>query len=87
VGGFFISGDLRMTFTDQVRAAIRQSGHTRYRLARESQGRLHESELSRFLTGRGNLGLRKLDVIAEMVGLTVAVGNDKTLPGVNLTGS
>lgn len=76
-----------MSFTEQVRAAIQKSGQTRYRLARDSKGRLHESELSRFLSGRGNLGLPKLDVLAELVGLTVTTTKRKTLPGVNLTGS
>lgn len=75
-----------MSFTDQLRAAIRKSGQTRYRLARASGGRLHESELSRFLSGQGNLGLPKLDIIAELVGLTVATKR-KTPSGVNLTGS
>ena len=59
-----------MSFTEQVRNAIRKSGQTRYRLARASGGRLHESELSRFLSGRGNLGLPKLDIVAELVGLS-----------------
>ena len=59
-----------MSFTDQIRAAIRKSGTSRYRLARDSRGHLHESELSRFMSGRGNLGLGKLDLIADMVGLT-----------------
>lgn len=76
-----------MSFTDELRAAIRKSGKTRYRLARASGGRLHESELSRFLSGRGNLGLPKLDIIAELVGLTVATIKRKTLSGANLTGS
>jgi len=75
-----------MSFTDQIRAAIRKSGTSRYRLARDSRGHLHESELSRFMSGRGNLGLGKLDLIADMVGLTVAI-NEKTPSGVNLTGS
>ena len=75
-----------MSFTEQVRNAIRKSGHTRYRLARASGGRLHESELSRFLSGRGNLGLPKRDIVAELVGLTVSTKR-KTPPGVNLTGS
>ena len=76
-----------MSFTEQVRNAIRKSGHTRYRLARASGGRLHESELSRFLSGRGNLGLPKLDIVAELVGLSVTTTKRKTPPGVNLTGS
>ncbi len=75
-----------MNFIDEFREAVRKSGQTRYRIAQASGGRLHQSELSRFLSGRGNLGCRKLAVIAELVGLTVATKR-KTLSGANLTGS
>lgn len=60
-----------LSFSDRIRQTIRESGWTRYRLARASGGRLHESELSRFFSGRGNLGLPKLDIIAELIGMHV----------------
>jgi len=65
--------DLPLSFTDRIRQTIRDSGWTRYRLAQASNGRLHQSELSRFLSGRGNLGLRKINVIAELVGMEVSL--------------
>jgi len=75
-----------MNFIDAFREAVRKSGQSRYRIAQASGGRLHQSELSRFLSGRGNLGCRKLNIVAELVGLTVSTKR-KTPSGVNLTGS
>lgn len=60
-----------MSFTDRIRQTIRDSGWTRYRLSRASGGRLHESELSRFLCGHGNIGLNKLNIIADLIGMEV----------------
>lgn len=60
-----------MSFTDRIRQTIRDSGWTRYRLARASGGRLQESELSHFLSGKRNIGCNKLNIIAELIGMHV----------------
>jgi len=57
-----------MSVSDQFRELIRESGVSRYRLAKESAGRLHQSELASFLAGRSRLGLAKLDIVAELLG-------------------
>lgn len=59
------------SFTNQIRQAIKDSGWSKYRLARASGLRLHESELSRFVSGQANLGLDKINIIAELIGMEV----------------
>ena len=60
-----------MSVSEQFRTLIRESGVSRYRLAKESAGRLHQSELASFLAGRSRLGLAKLDIVAELLGVPV----------------
>ena len=71
-----------MSVSEQFRTLIRESGVSRYRLAKESAGRLHQSELASFLAGRSRLGLAKLDIVAELLG-----GLDQRDAAVSRTGS
>jgi len=57
----------RPTLTEALRAAIDESGVTRYRIAKETG--LQEASLSRFMSGETSLRLDKADAIAEYLGL------------------
>jgi len=58
-----------VTFSDQVRKAIRSCGLTRYRLS-ELTG-IHESTLSKFMSGDRGLSMAALDVLAPVVQMEV----------------
>ena len=55
----------------ELKALVQSCGLTRYRIAKLSDGRISESELSRWVHGRLNLGPAKLDLVAEIVGAKV----------------
>ena len=57
-----------MTFSDQVRRAIRNCGLTRYRLAQEAG--VEQASLSRFMAGSG-ITTTTLDAIAKVLRLSV----------------
>jgi transcriptional regulator with XRE-family HTH domain len=59
-----------MSFSDQIRAAIRKSGLSRYRLAREAG--VDQASLSRFLAGAG-VTTTTLDAIAGVLRLEVTM--------------
>jgi transcriptional regulator with XRE-family HTH domain len=61
----------RMTFSEQIRAVIENSGTTRYALAR--QVGVSESALSRFASGERGLNLSTLDRLADALGLEISV--------------
>jgi hypothetical protein len=60
------------SFSDQIRAAIDNSGQSRYRLCK-SIG-LAESAMSRFMAGQSGLSLNKLDKLAAEIDLHVVAG-------------
>lgn len=60
-----------LSFGDAIRHAVRNCGWTPHRIAQASEGRLGGPEIHNFLIGRRNVGLEKLNVIAELVGLEV----------------
>jgi len=55
--------------TDQVRRAIRKSGLTQYRIAKESG--IDSAAMSRFMAGKTSLTLTSLDRMADVLGLNV----------------
>ncbi len=57
-----------MKFSDQIRAAVRKSGVSRYRLAQETG--VDQASLSRFLKGEG-LTTTTLDALAKVLRLSV----------------
>jgi transcriptional regulator with XRE-family HTH domain len=57
----------KRTMTDVLKAAIRQCGVTRYRIAKDTG--ILETSLSRFMAGETSLRLDKADVLAEYLGL------------------
>ena len=59
-----------MTFSDQIRRAIRDCGLTRYRLAQEAE--VEQASLSRFMAGSG-VTTTTLDAIAKVLRLEVTM--------------
>lgn len=55
--------------SDQIRHLIETSDKTRYRIAQETG--ISEATLSRFVTGRGNLSMRALDLVGQSLGLKI----------------
>jgi transcriptional regulator with XRE-family HTH domain len=55
------------TFTEQLRAAVRDGGMSRYRLAKRTG--IDESLLSRFVRGKTGLSLGTVDKLVEELGL------------------
>jgi len=60
-----------MKFSDQIRGAIRASGLSGYRIAKEAG--VPESSLSRFMSGATGLSTGTLDKIADVLRLEVVV--------------
>jgi transcriptional regulator with XRE-family HTH domain len=58
------------TMTDVLKAAIENSGVSRYRIAQDTG--ILETSLSRFMRGETSLRLDKADVLAEYLGLELA---------------
>ena len=58
-----------MTVSEQVRRAIKDSGMTRYEIAKRSG--VSQSTLSRFVLGTASITLDRLDVLAPLLGLTL----------------
>jgi len=58
-----------MTLSDQVRQAIRDSGLTCYRISQLTG--IHESTLSKFLSGERGLSLAALDKLAPVIRMEV----------------
>ena len=58
------------TMTDVLKAAIEESGLTRYRIAKDTG--ITEATLCRFVGGETSLRLDKADVLAEYLGLELA---------------
>ncbi|MFZ1933869.1 MAG: helix-turn-helix transcriptional regulator [Thermoguttaceae bacterium] len=55
------------TMTNALKAAITESGLTRYRIAKDTG--IDEAALMRFMRGETSLRLDKADVLAEYLGL------------------
>jgi transcriptional regulator with XRE-family HTH domain len=65
---------MRRKLSDQIRAAVKNSGMTRYRISADSG--VQQSTLSRFLRG-GGMSLDTLDRLADLLGLEVVVRRAK----------
>lgn len=62
-----------MSFSDQIRAAIRASGLSYYRIGLET--RTEERRISKFVRGKGGLNLGTLDRIAAYLQIQAALAN------------
>jgi transcriptional regulator with XRE-family HTH domain len=65
----------RVKLSDQVRQAVDASQLTRYRMCKTLG--IAESTMSRFMSGRGGLGMAYLDALADLLGLDITVGKQK----------
>ena len=59
----------RLSFSDQVRRAIREAPITRYELSKRTG--VDQAVLSRFLKGKVGMSLDSLDLIAAELGWTI----------------
>jgi transcriptional regulator with XRE-family HTH domain len=57
--------------TDAVRRAIRLSGQTRYRIAKETG--IAQSQLSRLMTGETGLSVESIEKLADYLGLEIVM--------------
>ena len=64
--------------TNVLKAAIEQSGISRYRIAKDTG--VLETSLSRFMRGETSLRLDKADVLAEYLGLRLVPDPDAKPP-------
>jgi transcriptional regulator with XRE-family HTH domain len=67
------------TISDQIRAAIKKSGMTRYRLSKETG--IDQAALSRFVHGAAGLSLEAIDRIGAVLGLEVVSKGTKKAKG------
>ncbi len=61
--------------SDQIRQAIADSEHSRYRIAKETE--LNEGALGAFFHGQRGMSLESLDKLAEFLGLEVVTKRRK----------
>lgn len=57
----------KLTMTEVLKAAIEESGLTRYRIAKDTG--IDETALMRFMRGEQSIRLDKADALAEYLGL------------------
>lgn len=62
----------KIPLTNQLRAAIDQSGLTRYRISKETG--ISEPSLSKFYLGQRGLSMDALNALAECLQITIHVG-------------
>ena len=58
-----------LTFTEQIRKLIDESGVSRYRIAKDCG--IDQSAISRFMSGERGMNLSDLDKIAAYLGLEI----------------
>ena len=59
------------TLTDAIRRAIKSSGQTRYRIAKEAG--VAQSQLSRLMSGKAGLSIETLERLADYLGLEIII--------------
>jgi Cro/C1-type HTH DNA-binding domain len=62
---------MAITFSDQLRRAIKQSDYTCYRIAKTTG--INESQLSRFMRGKAGLSPESIDQICKLIGAKLTV--------------
>lgn len=68
---------MNRSFSDQIRAAIRNSGHTLTAIYKATD--VPASNLSRFMNGHSGISLESLDRVAKYLGLEVTAKPNTTL--------
>jgi transcriptional regulator with XRE-family HTH domain len=67
----------KRTMTDVLKAAIEESGLTRYRIAKDTG--IDQAALMRFMRGETSLRLDRADMLAEYLGLKLVKRKAKRL--------
>jgi transcriptional regulator with XRE-family HTH domain len=70
-----------MTFTDQLRAAIRKCGLSRYAISKATG--IDQSVLARFMSGQQGIPPASLDALADLLRLKVHAGRPPAKPAVS----
>jgi transcriptional regulator with XRE-family HTH domain len=65
----------RGSFTDEIRRAVETCGRSRYRICKELG--IAESQMSRFMNGKGWLGEGTLNALAELLDYHVAAAKPR----------
>lgn len=60
---------------EELKRVMTQSGVSRYRVSQRTNNFVTQSELSRWVKGRLNLGPAKLDAVADAIGAKVVLGD------------
>jgi len=66
-----IMENMKMTFTDQIRQAVLESGLSRYAIWKATG--IDQGALCKFVHGERGLSCESLDKLAEVIGLQVVV--------------
>ncbi len=59
----------QITWADTLRAAIEQSGKSRYEIAKATDGAVDQAQLSRFMAGGRTLTLDTAEKIGRVIGV------------------
>ena len=60
-------------FSDQLRKAINESGLSRYRICKETG--IDNASMCRFMAGKTGLTTANIDILAELLDISIAVNN------------
>jgi plasmid maintenance system antidote protein VapI len=69
------------TWADLLRAAIEQSGKSRYEIAKATDGAVDQAQLSRFMAGGRTLTLDTAEKIGRVLGVELVVPKRRAKPG------
>jgi transcriptional regulator with XRE-family HTH domain len=75
IGYIASMGRTRLPLSEQVRRAIDNCGHSRYRISKATG--IDDSTLSRFMTRERGLPMKTLDRLAEYLDLNIVAGKPK----------
>lgn len=70
---------MQPTLTDQLRQAIRDSGLSRYQIAKATG--IDESALAKFYNGHRGLSMEALNALGEFLKLTILLGRKPSKKG------
>ena len=64
-------GSKRLRLSDQIRQAVEKCGETRYAISKATG--IDQATLSRFISGKQGMPMKTLDLLADYLGLAIAV--------------
>ena len=75
----YCPGMVHRRLSDEIRDAVNASGMSRYAIAKALG--IAESTMSRFMSGKGGLSMEYIDLLADLLGLHIAVKTAKKQGG------